>query len=125
MGARNDGVGIRNVPVNVGDGHVCADRKFGLDADSQQWPYRSDGTHIDDMKNSVEVRPPNDDGLFIVLRVELPRDPVPLTPFGDVPLDVGHSPVVGSTVSESLIRSIAGWTHIVNCPIASNTDWLS
>jgi hypothetical protein len=35
---------------------------------------RSDGTHVEDMKDPVEVQPPGGDRLFIILRVEKSRD---------------------------------------------------
>ena len=48
----------------------------------------------------------------------------------DIVTDVGHDSVgvrdfVANSVSGSPDVCIAGSTHAVNCPIASNTDWLS
>ena len=76
------------------------------------------------MKNPVEVQPPGRDRLLVVLRVEHPREPISLAPLDDVLLDLGHSPTIESLVGESPDVRIPGpdSTHVVNCPIASNTD---
>ena len=39
-----------------------------------------DRTHVKDLKNLVEVRPPGRDHLFVVLRVEVSRDHIPFAP---------------------------------------------
>ena len=44
------------------------------------------------MQNSVEVRLPGSDHLFVILRVVTSRDHVPFTSPDDVPLDLAHSP---------------------------------
>ena len=74
------------------------------------------------MKDPVEVQLPGGDSFFIILRVEKLRDRVSFTPLDDVSLDLGHSPVIGRFVSGSPGISSVGLTHVVNCPIASNTD---
>jgi len=74
------------------------------------------------MKDPVQVQPPGRDRLFVVLRVERPRKPISLTPLDDVLLYIGHGPAIWNLVSEWSGVCIAGSTHVVNCPIASNTD---
>ena len=48
------------------------------------------------MENLVQVRPPGGDRLIIALRAQTPRDRVSFTSFSDVPLDLGHGPVIES-----------------------------
>ena len=74
------------------------------------------------MEYPVEVQPPTGNRLFIVLRVEMPRDYVSFTPLDDAPLNLGHGPTSESSVSASPGMSAADPTHVVNCSIASNTD---
>ena len=92
---------------------------------SQQWPYRSERTHVKDMEDPVEVQLPGGDHFFIVLRVEVSRDDVSFTPLDDVLLNLGHGPLVESLVSEPPSVWIIGSTYVVNCSIASNTDRLN
>ena len=73
------------------------------------------------MKDPVEAQPPGRDRLPVALHMEHPRDHIPLTPLDDVLLDFGHSPAIGRSISEWSGACIAGSTHVVNCPIASNT----
>ena len=44
------------------------------------------------MTNSVEVQPPGNDRLFIVLRMVESRNRIPFTPLDNVPLNLGYSP---------------------------------
>jgi hypothetical protein len=88
----NGGVFTRSVLASVGNNWVCAHPKFSLEAKGQQSPYRSDRTHIKDMKNPVEVQLPGSNRLFILLLVITSRDQIPFTPLDDVPLDLVRSP---------------------------------
>ena len=92
---------------------------------AQQWSYIGDGTHVEDVENPVEVQSPCGDRLLIILRVKNSRDRTSFTPFDDAPLDLCHSSADKSLVNESLGVYISGSAHVVSCPIASNTDWLS
>ena len=121
MDVRNDGVGVCNALTNVGNDQVCVNRKLGLGEVSQRRSYRSGGTHVEHMKNPLEVRPPGGNCLFIVLRVEMSGDYVPFASL-DVPLNLCHSPAIGNSISGSPDISTSGLTHVVNCSIASNTD---
>ena len=53
--------------MDVGNDHMDVDCKFGLETDSQQLPYKTEGTHVKDMEDPVEVQPPGRDRFFIVL----------------------------------------------------------
>ena len=53
---------------------------------------KNERTHIEDSKNSVEVRLPASDRLFFILHVIASGDCIPLAPFDDVPLDLGCHP---------------------------------
>ena len=52
------------------------------------------------MKDPIEVQPPGGNRFLIVFRVEKSRDRVPFTPLDDVPLDLGHGPVIERLVGE-------------------------
>jgi len=71
---------------------TCFYPKFGLEVESQRLSCRGDGTHVKDMKNSVEVQLPGDDRLFIVLRVVTSRDRVPFVSLDDMSLDLVFNP---------------------------------
>jgi len=73
------------------------------------------------MKVSVEVHSPFTDRLSIIVRVQEPSDNVLFAPLDDLPLDLGRSPAIEVLVSGLPDVYIAGSTHVVNCPIASNT----
>ena len=74
------------------------------------------------MKDLIEVQPPGRNRLLIVLCVERPRDRISFTPpLDDVLLDLGHRSMIGRLVGERPGVYIAGSTHVVNRPIASNT----
>ena len=52
------------------------------------------------MKDPVELRLPTSDRLLIILRMEKPRECVPLALFGDLPLDLPHRSAVRGIISE-------------------------
>ena len=74
------------------------------------------------MEDPVEVQPPGGDRLFIVLCVEKPRGHIPFALLNDLPLDLCHSPAIGSMASQLCTKRVsAGFTDVVNCSIASKT----
>ena len=77
------------------------------------------------MKDPAGFQPPGGDRTLVGLRVEELRGSVPFAPLDNLPLDLGQSPVVEALVSELPDKCMVGSAHTVNCPIASNTDWLS
>jgi len=91
MNIGNSGVLICSVLMSIRDGCTLVCPKFSLETGSQQSSCRRDKTHVKDMKNPVEVRPPTDDRFFIVLRVITSGDHIPFTPLDDVPLDLVRS----------------------------------
>ena len=84
--------------------------------------HKGDGTHVEDVKDPVEVQFPGGDRFFIARRMDESRDRVPLALFDDLPLDLCHSPAIKSVVSELPKVGITGSTHVINCSIASRTD---
>ena len=74
--------------------------ELGLKGNSQQSPYRSDGTHVEDVKDPGEVQPPDGDHRFVVLRVEELRNGVPFAPLSHLPLDRTHNPMVERLISD-------------------------
>ena len=92
MNVGDSGTGIYNVTSNVGNngvcdivtngrnGQTCAYCKFLLEAEVGVGHYSNERTHVNDLKNLVEVQLPGGDRLLVVLRVETPRDSVPFTP---------------------------------------------
>lgn len=77
------------------------------------------------MKDSNEVLLPSGNGIFIALRVEDPRGCISFTLFGDLLLDCDDGSMVEAWVSRLRSVRMARLTHIVSCPIAPSTNWLS
>jgi len=80
------------------------------------------------MKDPVEIQLPGGDGLLVILRVYKSRQWIPSTFLDDLLLDSGYGSAIGGAVSRHaryFIYYDLGWTHVVNCPIASYTDRLS
>ena len=102
MNGGDNCVCIRGVLLSAGNGCMLICPKLGLKAEIQRWSHGSGRTHVECMKNLVEVQLPGSDRLFVVLRVETPGDHTSLTPtLGDVLLDLRHSPVIERLVSKS------------------------
>ena len=98
---RDDGTGVYNTLVDVGNDYICIYCKFGLGVNSQRWPRRGDGTHVEGVENPVEVQSPGGDRPLIILRVENSRDRIFFTPLDDAPLNLDHSPAIESLINES------------------------
>ena len=56
-------------------------------------------THVEDVKEPVELLHPSSDGVFIVLRVEQSRSRASFTPLDDLLLDLSHGSATGTSVS--------------------------
>jgi len=111
--------------VSVGNSRMCVYRQFGLEVQSQQSPDGNDGTHVEDLKNPVEVQLPGRDFLLVALCMEMSRNHVPFALLDDPPSDLRQGPEVGSeTSSTNHLAGIAGVTHVVSCLIASHTELL-
>ena len=76
----SDEMGIRDIVASGGDGCVRVCCKFPLEFEVSTRLDSNDGTHVKDLKNLVEVRPPGGDLLSVVHRMESPGECVPLTP---------------------------------------------
>ena len=57
-------------------------------------------THLKNMEDSIEIRPPASNRGFILLRVENARDRISFVRFDDTPLDLCHGPAIEGVVSE-------------------------
>ena len=84
--------------------------------------HKGDRTHVEDVKDPVEVQFPGPDRILIARRMDKSRDRVSLTLLDDLPLNLRHSPAIKSVVSELPKACITGLTYVVNCSIASRTD---
>lgn len=58
------------------------------------WPHKNDKTHVEDVKDPVELQLPGGNLLLIVPCAEEPPDRVPFTPFGYVLLNLFQNPVI-------------------------------
>ena len=88
-------------------------------------PKRASLTYFEDLENPKKVLFPSRNLFLIALGKDEPKDCIPFTLFGDLPLDLHHGSVVDTSVSLSLSVWITGLAHVVRPPIASRTDWLS
>lgn len=77
-----------------------------------------DGTHVKDLKNPVEVRPPGDDPLLVLPRVKKSRDGIQFAPLDKLPLNLCHGPTIESIllnnskrVSPVQLTPLAGLSH--------------
>ena len=70
----NSGLGIHDSIMNAGDDCIGVYCKFDLEADGWQWSCRSEGTHVEDVKNPVEVQFPAGDRFLIVRRMDKSGD---------------------------------------------------
>lgn len=77
-----------------------------------------DGTHVKDLKNPAEVRPPGDDPLLVLPRVKKSRDGIPFAPLDKLPLNLCHGPTIESIllnnskrVSPVQLTPLAGLSH--------------
>ena len=85
--------------------------------------HLSGGTHVEDLKNLVQVHPPGGNRLFVFLRVEMPRDRIPFSPLDDLLLNICHDPAVESIVSgRSRYMSLAKLTPRIDLSHHRRTD---
>ena len=77
------------------------------------------------MKDPDKVIPPTGNLVLINLGAENSEDHVPFTLLDDIPLDLGHGAVIEASVIGSLSIHIGGMAHVVSCPTAPRTDWVS
>ena len=93
---------VGNEPANVRNCYMRVQRKFGLEMDIQQYRQRMDNrTHLKNMKDSIEIRPPGSNRGFVLLRVENTRDRISSVWFDGAPLNLRHGPAIDDVVSKS------------------------
>ena len=56
--------------------------------------YGIDSTHVEDVKDPVEVLPPGHNHVFVGLRMEDSRNRMSFALVDDLPLNLGHSPAI-------------------------------
>jgi hypothetical protein len=67
----------------------------------QQHGQRREGrTHFKNFKDSVEVRPPRSNRVFIAVRKENTGDKIALAQLDDAPPDLRYGPTIEGAVSE-------------------------
>jgi len=81
--------------------------------------YRKDRTHVEDLKDLVEVQLPGGDRLLVVLRAEVPRDRIPFIPASPECLPRSYD---REYLSGRFEMYVSGSTHNFNRFIASYTD---
>jgi len=69
---------------------------WGREVSSGHHP--SDGTHVEDLKNLLQVHPPGCNLLFVFLRVETPRNRIPSSPLDELVLDICHGTAIESII---------------------------
>ena len=111
--------------MDICNHHVGIHRQFRLKTISQRLPNRIDWTHVEDLKDPVEVLSPCRNSIFVVLRVDNPGNSAPFTLLDDLVLYPGYSSAMARFLSASLSAHVTGPTYVVNCSIAPRTDLLS
>ena len=114
------------ITVDIREHHIVADQQLRLEGKHSVTAelHEIDLTHIEGVKDPVEILPPTRNHIFVPLRVEGSRDRTSFTLVDDLPLDLGHSPAIETLVSEPLSGRAAGSTYVVSCWIAPSPDWL-
>ena len=85
---------ILNALVGV-DGHYMGIYcKLGLETGYQGSRRWSDGTYVEDVENSVEIRFPCGNRVLVILCVEVAGEHISLVQLLNVALDRSHSPVI-------------------------------
>ena len=76
-------------------------------------------THLKDMKDSIEIRPPGSNRGFILLGVENARDRISSVRLDGASLDLCHDPAIESVVSKlgtvSISASFDSRCQLINC----------
>jgi hypothetical protein len=69
--------------------------------------------HFKDTANLLEIRPPGNDCLFVVLHVKASRRGISLAPLHEMPLDIGGNPIFRSQMNNRPCGSISDSAHVV------------
>jgi hypothetical protein len=68
-------------------------------------PRWTDCTHVEDVKDPIEVLPPSSNHILVVLRAKESRDRISFSPLDDLPLDLGHGSAI-ETSGEGTIHQM-------------------
>jgi len=71
--------------------------------------YSSGRTYVEDLKDLVELQPPDSDLFLVVLCMEVSRNYVSVSLLGDIPFDLCHSPGVRRKTIVRLRYSKYAW----------------
>jgi len=63
--------------------------------------HPNNGTHIEDLKNLIQVQFPGGNPLFIFPRVEIAEDRVLFAPLGELPLNICHGAGIARIINDS------------------------
>ena len=85
--------------MGIGNSYVCIDSKFGLGVQGQKCSYEDDGTHVENMKEPIQIRFPPCYLVLVVLGMDKSRDRISFALLDDIPLNRRHSSVVRSKAS--------------------------
>ena len=80
---------------------VLASSVWRQKINNHQAEGRSEGTHLDDATDPIEIQPPRRDCLTIVLRTQESGEHTPFTSIDDIPLDLNHGAAIVTLVNES------------------------
>ena len=83
---------------------------------------RTDRTHIEGLKDPIEVGPPSSYSFPVVLRTDKSGELILSILLNNLLPDLCHGSVVKNVVGELSKSCTSDLTHIVNCEIASRTD---
>jgi len=95
--------------------HVVIHQQLRLKLDYERSSNRTDRTHIEDVKDPVEVQLPGSNPFFIVLCTEESRGCISPTVLDDLSLNLGHGSGIEKSVSQSLDVWMVVSAHVVNC----------
>jgi len=112
---------FQRVLVFVGNSDIGVRGQLGLGvgvSDSQT--ELVERTYFEDLKDPIEFRLPGIDGSHAIPHVGRLGGRI-LSLVLDLSLDSCHSPEINGAVSAPYKMCTVGWTHIVNCAIASRT----
>lgn len=91
--------------------------------------HKGGGTHTEDMKDPVEVQPPDGNLFLAVPGVEVSGNHISSALLTDFSFDLRHGPRIGSKISRSPTKLlkvlVTDVTHVVSCLIASRTELLT
>ena len=110
--------------MDIQNHRIGVDYQFGLKGGDQRERDRTNWTHVEDMKNPIEVQLPRPNRFLIILCMHKSGYQILFTLLSDLLLDLLHCPAITSAVGELSKLRIGGLTHVVSCSIASRTGWL-